>query len=312
MAHISLFQFRDPSDQPNTFGLVRPDGSKKPAYTVYQTYAAQLAGLRFQALVSPGDGTIRDSRFSGNGRTLDVLWDEAGGRLATLSAGASAQVIHLDGSQQTLDATDGSVSIPVDNDPVLVVRTGVASLESTGSGQCQAFAVTHQTLCGLFLDFWQRYGGLEIFGYPLSGEIQENGRTVQYLERAKLEYHPESTDPDWRVVGELVGRSVTAGRERETAFQPLSSMASDAHCTAYSETGHTLCNGFRAYWQQHGGLWLFGYPISQEFQEQNPDTGQVYTVQYFERARFEYHPQNPEPYTVQLGRLGAQLYDQRY
>ncbi|HET7034454.1 MAG TPA: glycosyl hydrolase [Thermomicrobiaceae bacterium] len=312
VAHVSLFQFKDPGNQPNTFGLVRLDGSKKPAYTVYQTYAAQLAGLRFQALINLGDGTIRDSRFNGPDRTLDVLWDESGPRVAAFSAGASVQVIHLDGSQQTLNPSNGSVSIPVGNDPVLVVRTGVAAFEATGSGQCQSFAVTGQSLCGLFLDFWQRYGGLAIFGYPLSGELQENGRTVQYLERAKLEYHPESANADWQVVGELVGRSVSAGREHEAPFQPLSSMASDAHCSAYVQTGHTLCNGFRAYWDQHGGLWMFGYPISQEFQEKNADTGQIYTVQYFERARFEYHPDNPDAYKVELGRLGAQLYGQRY
>ena len=31
--------------------------------------------------------------------------------------------------------------------------------------------------------------------------------------------------------------------------------------------------------------------------------------QYFERARFEYLPANPDPYKVLLGRLGAEAYD---
>jgi hypothetical protein len=58
---------------------------------------------------------------------------------------------------------------------------------------------------------------------------------------------------------------------------------------------------------------MFGYPISKEFEERNPDTGEVYKVQYFERARFEWHPENQgTPYAVLLGRLGAQLYDDRY
>ena len=41
--------------------------------------------------------------------------------------------------------------------------------------------------------------------------------------------------------------------------------------------------------------WLLsavGYPITQEFRERNPADGQVYTVQYFERARFEWHPEH--------------------
>jgi hypothetical protein len=52
---------------------------------------------------------------------------------------------------------------------------------------------------------------------------------------------------------------------------------------------------------------IFGYPLSEEFSEQNPSDGQRYTVQYFERARFEYHPANPPDYQVQLGLLGSQL-----
>jgi hypothetical protein len=31
-------------------------------------------------------------------------------------------------------------------------------------------------------------------------------------------------------------------------------------------------------------------------------------VQYFERARFEYHPENQPPYDVLLGLLGRQLF----
>ena len=69
----------------------------------------------------------------------------------------------------------------------------------------------------------------------------------------------------------------------------------------------TLAAALRALPEQ----WLatFGYPISEEFQERNPDTGQTYTVQYFERARMEYHPEYAgTEYEVLLGRLiGNQL-----
>jgi hypothetical protein len=61
-----------------------------------------------------------------------------------------------------------------------------------------------------------------------------------------------------------------------------------------------LSNGFREYWNAHGGLTVFGYPISEEFTERG------YTVQYFERARFEYHPGNPSGWQIELGLLGDQ------
>jgi hypothetical protein len=35
--------------------------------------------------------------------------------------------------------------------------------------------------------------------------------------------------------------------------------------------------------------------------------GQEYTVQWFERARFEHHPENDPPYDVLLGLLGVEM-----
>ncbi len=60
----------------------------------------------------------------------------------------------------------------------------------------------------------------------------------------------------------------------------------------------------REYWEQNGGLATFGYPITAARQERNPDTGQTYLTQWFERSRFEIHPENARPYDVLLGRLG--------
>lgn len=74
----------------------------------------------------------------------------------------------------------------------------------------------------------------------------------------------------------------------------------------FSATGHSLAYGFKAFWERSGGLPVFGYPQTEEFSEPNPDTGQTYTVQYFERQRFEYHPEyRLTPYEVLLGRLGV-------
>ena len=71
----------------------------------------------------------------------------------------------------------------------------------------------------------------------------------------------------------------------------------------FPETGYHLGGGFRAYWEAYGdeAVWLFGYPISNELNENG------LTVQYFERVRFEWHPGvAPARYDVLLGRLGAE------
>ncbi len=87
----------------------------------------------------------------------------------------------------------------------------------------------------------------------------------------------------------------------------------------FAATGQYVSGAFLDYYTTHGldlgdpgisereSLALFGYPISTPYQEVNPETGVIILVQYFERARMEYHPENADPYKVLLGRLGYQL-----
>lgn len=80
----------------------------------------------------------------------------------------------------------------------------------------------------------------------------------------------------------------------------------------FAATGHSLAYGFKSFWEASGGLPVFGYPTTEEFSERNPDTGQTYTVQYFERQRFEWHPEfRGTPYEVLLGRLGYEAAQRR-
>jgi hypothetical protein len=85
-----------------------------------------------------------------------------------------------------------------------------------------------------------------------------------------------------------------------------------AACRAFEETGKQLCGRFLAYWQDHGGLPQQGYPISNEFTEVSDVDGKPYTVQYFERAVFEYHPENQPQYQVLLSLLGSLALRERY
>ena len=81
------------------------------------------------------------------------------------------------------------------------------------------------------------------------------------------------------------------------------------HNTLYfPETRHTLAGRFLAYWQSTGGLPVYGYPLSEEVLERSPRDGQEYIVQYFERNRIEYHPENAgTSHEMQLGLLGSDL-----
>ncbi|HZG67191.1 MAG TPA: hypothetical protein VEZ12_10635 [Herpetosiphonaceae bacterium] len=83
---------------------------------------------------------------------------------------------------------------------------------------------------------------------------------------------------------------------------PLSTVAQADRC--FPETGQCISGRFRQYWEQNGGLAVFGYPITPAQDEVNADTGQTYLTQWFERNRFELHTDTAAPYDVQLGRLG--------
>ncbi len=73
-------------------------------------------------------------------------------------------------------------------------------------------------------------------------------------------------------------------------------------CELFTETGHNLCEPFGAFWHARGGLAAFGYPIS-EMHEQD---GML--VQYFERARFEWHADLAgTEWEILLGLLGAEV-----
>ena len=56
---------------------------------------------------------------------------------------------------------------------------------------------------------------------------------------------------------------------------------------------------FREYWEQNGGLAIFGYPLTTAALH-NTDEG-TFLTQYFERYRFELHPEVVYPYDVLLG-----------
>lgn len=83
-------------------------------------------------------------------------------------------------------------------------------------------------------------------------------------------------------------------------------------CQTFAETGKLVCGRFLEYWQQNGGVTQQGYPISNEFQEISDLDGHTYTVQYFERAEFEKHPENQPPYDVLLSQLGNLQYHRKY
>src|SRR5688500_231575 len=102
-----------------------------------------------------------------------------------------------------------------------------------------------------------------------------------------------------------------------TLVQPLSHLgvfaqSQQPRCQTFRETGKTVCGRFLEYWQKNGGLAQQGFPLTDTFTEVSDLDGKSYTVQYFERAVFELHPELKPPFDVLLSQLGTFQFRDKY
>ncbi len=185
---------------------------------------------------------------------------------------------------------------------MLVIVSGVPVMPTRAQTQVLTYFYFPQTghyLGGAFRSYWERNGGVTIFGYPITEEYirSSDGKLVQYFERARFELRVENN----QAVIDLGLLGTEYIRLRGDIFQRVAPFASTASARYFAETGHSVRGLFKAFWDTNNGMRLFGYPISEEGVERFPD-GTQRTVQYFERARFELHDNR-----VLLGLLGDVL-----
>jgi hypothetical protein len=182
---------------------------------------------------------------------------------------------------------------------MLFIPTARGTANAQPGERC--FPETNQCIAGPIRAYWERNGGLSIFGYPISPQrietIEGRQLPVQWFERDRLEDHGR--------VGVLAGR--LGARQLELTHRPweyfekLAASNTPPSCQFFAPTGHTLCQPFLGYWRANGGLERFGYPITQPFYEHIESNS--FNVQYFERRRMELHPELPGS-PILLGLLG--------
>ncbi|NJN18423.1 MAG: lamin tail domain-containing protein [Oscillochloris sp.] len=187
---------------------------------------------------------------------------------------------------------------------VLIISSFAITPVQAQSGE-SCFAETGFCMSGAIRSYWEGNGGLAVFGFPITAQsveqVEGQPLQVQWFERDRLEIQPSGL--------------VTAGRlgverleQLGTPWQQGPNSPAGAGCRAFPETGYQVCGAFAAYWQANGGLERFGFPVTGEFTTELE--GRPYTVQYFERRRFELHPEI-EPDAVLLGLLGREVYSAR-
>lgn len=184
--------------------------------------------------------------------------------------------------------------------------------------QARYFAETGHSAVNHFLEKWKNTpNALFVYGYPISQPFIEESFTepgkfyrVQYFERGILEEHPElygQQGNQFYILGRLLGTELVKDRLNEQPFQPV---ANPGDGTWDDVTQHTLRDDpapFRSFYFNNGGIEAFGRPLSEQFQEVSRTDGNTYWVQYFERQRMEWHPDEPDPqFRILLGLLGSE------
>ena len=149
------------------------------------------------------------------------------------------------------------------------------------------FNETSHYLANGFLSFYRSHGGYASFGAPISEELTENGHTVQYFQKTRFEYHTELKGTAWEtslgLLGaetlRLQGNPLTQGNPWATIVP----VANTATQTYFAQTKHSVSGAFKTYWEAKGGLFRFGYPISQSYNWTT--AGKITLAQDFERSR---------------------------
>ncbi|HKP53718.1 MAG TPA: CAP domain-containing protein [Chloroflexia bacterium] len=160
------------------------------------------------------------------------------------------------------------------------------------------YQATGFSVGGAFLQFFDKYGGVRIFGYPISNEVAEGGMTVQYFERQRFEYHKEAAGTPYEVQLGALGVEASRGK---VSLAPIAPVPTTNELLYFRETGHSLSGAFLGFWRANGSIRVLGFPISE------PVTINGFLTQYFERARMEYHPEKAAAgYAVELGHLGKE------
>jgi len=158
------------------------------------------------------------------------------------------------------------------------------------------FEQTGHWVKGEFLAYFREYGGIKIFGYPLTEEFVDQGLTVQYFQKARMEWHPENPD-QYKVQLGLLGEELKYRQPPVPEPTPRSRRK-----VFFPETGHTVSYAFLDFFNENGGINIFGYPITEMYFEE----GQI--VQYFQRLKLQWQPNNPADAVI-IGDLGEVYID---
>ncbi len=144
---------------------------------------------------------------------------------------------------------------------------------------------------------------LTLYGFPITDEFIDPilGVRMQYFQRARFEVKDLAGQQPQIILGQL-GKYLY----NPEAVQPVRISTSTAPCKTVSPElgGFSICYAFLDFYKNYGGAVQFGQPVSNLVLE-----GDLY-VQYFDHAKFEWHPDQHTDGWVVLADVGRIHFDQ--
>ena len=140
----------------------------------------------------------------------------------------------------------------------------------------------------------------ELYGAPITESFEDtlSGRKIQYFEKVRFELHPELPE----------GLKVTLSKLGEFLYeegQTLSAPANAPACRTFVQSEYAVCYAFQDFFEANGDVAQFGFPIS------GFEIHDGWIVQYFQNARFEWHPENSAGKKVTVSNLGYRYFYDR-
>ncbi len=145
-----------------------------------------------------------------------------------------------------------------------------------------------QFVANPLLRFWRLNGRFNAFGGPMARPFMDSeGHTVQYFQKMALAYFPELANTAWETRPYHIGRIWLDAQKAEVKnsapFAKVAAFSSTNVRRYFPENGHSLIFGFLELYNRSGALFVWGFPMSEEYSL--TIQGKTYTAQLFERGR---------------------------
>jgi len=195
------------------FGLIRNDGTPRPAYRAFQVAMQYLTGPGTVTYQSQGDArlvTITNGQhrvlvaWSATPNSIDLpITPQGTTALLVTKLGETTRldlprdpsqpnyVLHLTGATANTDDSDPYNYI-IGGDPLILVEDGIGQGVEVAPGTIY-YPITGFAISGPVLDYFEHRGGLRTFGYPISRPFLFLGKQVQFFQRRVVEIHPDGT-----------------------------------------------------------------------------------------------------------------------